>query len=117
MIRSLGRVCLGRLVLIGHRELRAEEEVADGVLVEDAVDQDSLLVALEVDAVVAATEAVKRAAVPLDSAEIFPVERTKIIGKDLELGEEVELEILGKGAHFRGADGIEDDLEHGKEAK
>jgi hypothetical protein len=85
--------------------------------VKDPVDQDSLRVALEVDAMITATEAMKRATVALDPAEILPVEGTEIIGKDLELGEKVELEILGKGAHFRGADGIEDDLEHGKEAK
>ena len=68
---------------------------------------------LKVDPVIAAAVTVQRASIPLDLAEVFPAQGGEIIGKDLELGQQVELEILGKGAHFRSADGIEDDLKHG----
>jgi hypothetical protein len=65
--------------------------------------------------VIAATEAVQGAAITLDFAKVASVQGIEIFGKYLELREKVELEILWEGAHFRGADGIEDDLEHGGE--
>jgi hypothetical protein len=70
---------------------------------------------LEVDAVITASETVKGPAIPLDLAELGAVKGFEILGKNLKLRKKVELEILWEGAHFRGADGIEDDLEHGGE--
>ena len=67
----LGRFGMIPLVGIGHGELRAEEEVTDRVLVEDPMDQDAVGMSLEVDAVILATEAMKRAAIPLDLAEVL----------------------------------------------
>jgi hypothetical protein len=101
-----------RLIIVGHRQLRSEEEVADRVLVEHPVDEDAIGMPFEINPVIAAAEAVKRAAIALDLAEIRPVEGLEIIRQDLELCEKVELEILGKGAHLGGTDGIENDLEH-----
>lgn len=108
---------LGLITVIRHRQLGSEEEVADGILVEYPVNQDSLRVALKVDAMIAAAETVQGAAVALDPAEVGSIEGVQILRQDLKLGEQIELEILGKGAHFRGADGIEDDLEHGEKVK
>ena len=51
------------------------------------MDDDPLVVALEVDAVIEAAEAVQGAPVALDFTEVGTVERIEIIGKDLELGE------------------------------
>jgi len=106
-LRQIGLICI-----IGHGELGAEEEVADRVLVKNTVDEDPLGMALEVDAVVAAAEAVQGSPVTLDLAEVGPLEGIEIIGQDLKLGQQVELEILGKRTHFRRACGIEDDLKH-----
>jgi omega-6 fatty acid desaturase (delta-12 desaturase) len=101
-----------RLIIVGHRQLRSEKKIADRVFMEYPVDQDAVRVALEIDPVIAATEAVKRASVALDLTEVRPVQGAEVVRKDLELGEQVELEIFRKGAHFAGADGIENDLEH-----
>jgi len=106
---------IGLIGIIGHGELGAEKEVADRVFVKNTVDEDPLGVALEVDAVVAAAEAVQGAAVTLDLAEVGPLEGIKIIRQDLKLSQQVELEILGKRTHFRRAYGIEDDLKHSGE--
>ena len=79
---------------------------------QDAVNENPFGMPLKVDPVIAAAVTVQRASIPLDLAEVFPAQGGEIIGKDLELGQQVELEILGKGAHFRSTDGIEDDLKH-----
>jgi hypothetical protein len=113
LVGSLGQIRL--IGIVSHREFRAEKEVTDRVLVENAVNQDPLGMTFEVDAVIAATEAVQGAAIALNFAKVASVQGIEIFGKYLELREKVELKILGKSAHFRGADGIEDDLEHGGE--
>jgi len=106
---------LSLVMIVGHRELRAEEEVSDRVFMKHSMDEDPVSVLFKVDAMVAAAVAVESAAVPADRAEIGPLKRIKVGGKDLELSEQVELEILRESAHLCGADGIEDDLEHGRE--
>ena len=73
--------------------------------------------ALEVDPVIATAVAVQGPPVSLDLPEVLPFEGIKVCRKDLELGEKVELEVLGKSAHLRGADRIKDDLEHVGQAK
>ena len=115
LVGPLGQIRM--IGIVGHREFRSEKEVPDCVLVEDAVNQDPLGMALEVDAVIAATEAVKGASIALDLAEEGPVQGIEIFRQDLEFREKVQLEILGKCAHFGGADGIEDDLKHGEESR
>jgi len=101
-----------RLIIVGHRQLRSEEKVADRVLVEHPVDQDAVGMPFEINPVIAAAEAVKRAAIALDLAEARSIQGVEIVWKNLKLGEKIELEILRKGAHLAGADGIENDLEH-----
>jgi hypothetical protein len=66
---------------------------------------------------IAAAVAVQGPSVAPDRAEVGPIERVQVGGKDLELCQEVELEILRKSAHLGGADGIEDDLEHEGEGR
>ena len=84
-----------RLIVIGHRKLRAEEKIPDCILVQDSVDQDPLSMALKVDPVIAAAVTVQRATIPLDLAEMLSAQGGKILGKNLKLGQQVELEILG----------------------
>ena len=62
---------LRMITLIGHGKLGAKEKITDRVLVKDPMDQDAVGMALEVDAVILAAEAVKRAAIPLDLAEVL----------------------------------------------
>jgi hypothetical protein len=66
---------------------------------------------------IAAAVAVQSAAIAANRPEIGTIERIKVGWQNVELCEQVELEILGEGAHLGGADGIEDDLEHGGEGK
>ena len=110
LIGSLRQI--GLIGIVSHGELGTEKEVADRVLVQNAVDEDPLGVTLEVDAVIAAAKAVQGTAVTLDLAEVGSLKGIEIIRQDLKLGQKVELEILGKGTHFRRACGIEDDLKH-----
>jgi len=110
LVRSLGLI-----VIIRHRELGAEEEVADRVLVKHAMNEDPVGVFLKVDAMIAAAVAVQSAAIAANRPEIGTIERIKVGWQNLELREQIELEILGEGAHLGGADGVEDNLEHGNE--
>jgi hypothetical protein len=82
---------LSLVMIVGHRELRAEEEVSDRVFMKHSMDEDPVSVLFKVDAMVAAAVAVESAAVPADRAEIGPLKRIKVGRKDLELSEQVEL--------------------------
>jgi hypothetical protein len=110
LVCILHAVCL---IVIGHRKLRPEKEIPDRVLMEDAVNEDPFCMTLKVDAVVAAAKSVERPPIALDLAEVLSFQRVEIVGHDLELGKQVELEIFRECAHFRRTDWIEDDLEHG----
>jgi len=57
------------------------------------------------------------AAIALDLLEMLGTQRIKILGKDLKFGEKIELQIFGKGTHFCGACGIEDDLKHAQQSR
>ena len=89
LIRTLGLV-----MIIGHRQLGAEQKVTDRVLVKNAVDEDPVPMLLKVDAMIAAAVTVQGPSVAPDRAEVGSVERVQVGGKDLELCQEVELEIL-----------------------
>lgn len=108
---------LGLIVVVRHGEFGAEEKIADRVLVEHAMDEDALGMTLKIDAVITAAVSVKGSSVPFDPGKILTVEGFKVGREDLELGKKIELEILGKGTHLGGADGVEDDLEHGGESR
>jgi len=82
--KLIGRL---HLIVIGHRKLRAEEEIPDCVLMQDTVDQDSLGMALKVNPVIATAVTVQRASVSIDLAEVLSAQGGEILGKDLELGQ------------------------------
>jgi hypothetical protein len=82
---------------------------------EHSMNKDPVVMLLKVDAMVTAAVAVQGASVSADCSKVGSIERIKVGGKNLELGEQVELEILRESAHLGGADWIEDDLEHGNE--
>ena len=79
------------LIVVGHGQLRAEEEVADRVPVEDAVDENAPGVVLKIDAVILAAITVKCPPVALNPAEILTIQATEILGKDLKLRKQIEL--------------------------
>jgi hypothetical protein len=77
----VGRFCLISVILgVIHGELRAEQKIADGVLVQDPVNQNPLSMALEVDPVIPAAEAVECASVSLDCTEIGTIQRVEVLG-------------------------------------
>jgi uncharacterized heparinase superfamily protein len=80
------------------------------------MDENPLGMALEIDAVIAAAKAVQRASITLNLAEVGSFEEVEIIRQDLELGQQVKLEILGKGAHLSRTCGIKNDLKHAYES-
>jgi len=84
------------MILVRHRQLGAEKEIADRILVKHSVDQDSLGMAFKINPVIAAAIAMQCAAIALDLRELFATQGIEIFGKNLKLGEQIELEILGK---------------------
>jgi hypothetical protein len=94
-------------------EFGAEEEIFEGIFVEDAVDDDAFVGDFEVDAVFGGAEAVESFAFPIEAAETFIIEGLEVLGGDFELGEEFELLGGGKLGDLGGGDFVEDDLEHG----
>jgi len=102
------------MILVRHRQLGAEKEIADRILVKHSVDQDSLGMAFKINPVIAAAIAMQCAAIALDLRELFAAQGIEIFGKNLKLGEQIELEILGKCAHFRRACGVKYYLKHAR---
>ena len=82
------------MILLIEREIRSEQKVADGVFVEHTVDEDAVGMALKIDPVVARPVAVQGTPIARDAAELFPVERIEVAGQKMELGQQVELQIL-----------------------
>ena len=99
-------------VLGGHRKFGAEEKIAHGVLVEDAVDRDSFSGAGEINPVIARTITIEFLSVAFDGAEPVGIEVIEVFGQDLKFREQIELKLFGKLRHFRGANFVEDNLEH-----
>jgi hypothetical protein len=94
--KLIGRFRLISIIVnVVHRELRSEQEITDGVLVKDTVNQDPLSMALEVDPVIPATEAVECAPVTLDSIKTGSIQRVEVFGQNLKFSKQVELKVLG----------------------
>ena len=91
-------------------QVGAEEEIADGVPAEDAVDDDAEDVPLEVEAVIAEAVAGEGAPVAGEGAEVG-VLALEFLREAAELAEDVQLEVPGELAEFGGTGRIEDDLE------
>jgi hypothetical protein len=75
-------------LLLGDGQLVAEEEILEGILVEDVPHVEGVVVRVEIKAVFARAEAVPRLALPVESAERLPR--------------------VGEIGRFQGADGLDD---------
>lgn len=101
------------MFVFATREVAAEEEVLEGVGMDDALDADGLIVGSEVDAVISGSAAVEFFAFAVEDAEAF---RKAAFGEvsfgDVEGFEELELDLSGELGELGGADFVEDDLDH-----
>ena len=104
----------GHLFIFRNREFGAKEEIAQGVFVEHAMHDDAFLHALEINPVILGPIAQELFAFPLQHAKAGRVEIIQVVGKHFELSKEIQLQILGEGGHFPGAQFIEDNLKHGE---
>lgn len=103
-------ILLERFILAGGKA-GAEEEVLEGVPVQDAVDDHAKLMALEVDAVVANAETVHGASSALELAEVFQVRAHDLLGQAAEFAQNIELQVLGHARELSSTGRVEDDLE------
>src|SRR5580693_1833552 len=101
-----------QLFIFRHRQLRTKKEIPDGVFVQNAVDQDTLRAALEVNPVIVGSIAIETFSFPLNDAESLGIEAVKVIGQKLELSEQLQLKFFGDSGHLGGTDFVEDDLIH-----
>jgi hypothetical protein len=99
--------------VLGHGELGAVEEILEGVFVQDAVDEEAGVGALEVDAVFLGAIAVEVAFLAVELAEFFGVGLVEVLGQEIEFAEDLELEELGQFGELGGAAVVEDYLKHG----
>ena len=104
------RVLLQGFVFL-HFQSGPEEEILEGMAIEDAVDEQAQLVAFEIDAVIADPEAVQSAAGAFEFAERIQFGVHDLLGQAAKLAQDLELQFLGHAGQFRRAGGIEDDLE------
>lgn len=91
-------------------EVRAVEEVFEGVAAEDAVDDDAEVVLFEIDAVIAETEAMEDLAVAFQFAEALEFSGHDLVRQAAELAEDVQLQFLRHTGKFSRARGIKNDL-------
>jgi hypothetical protein len=103
---------LAELIVLGHGQFCAEEEIAQRILVQHTVHGNAFLAPVEVDAVVLCPIAEQPLPIALQDAKFLLVQLVEVFRQELEFGQQVELEVLGQRGHFGGADFIEDDLEH-----
>ncbi len=104
------RVLLQGFVFL-HFEPGSKKEILERVAVEDAMDEESKLVTLEVNPVVADPEAVQNAARSLELPELVQLGVHDLLGQAAELAQDLQLELLGHARQFGGTGGIEDYLE------
>lgn len=96
-----------------HGQVGTVEKVAQSIAMKNAVDEDALGAALEINSVIRGAVAVEAAAIAFDRSEMLGIEIIQIIREHLEFREQFELEFLRKNRHLGGAYFIENDLEHG----
>ena len=102
---------LFQFLVIRKREAGAVFEVFKGVFAKDAVDDDTQLVAFEVDAIIAESETVEGAAATFEFSEFLQIGAEHLLGKPSKLTEDIELEVPGKFFQVSGAGWVKDDLE------
>lgn len=103
----------GQGLILGERHVGAEEEIGEGAFVEDAMDDDVVVLDLEIKPVFEGPKAVERAAFAFNFTEALAVEFFQILACDLELVDKLELVEGAEAGELCGADFIEDDLQHG----
>ena len=104
------RVLLKRFVLL-HFQPGTEEEILQGMPVENTVDEQAEFMALKIDAIVADSEAVQGAAGPFQLAESVQLSLHDLLRQAAKFTEDLQLQFLGHACQFRRASGIKDDLE------
>jgi len=100
------------LVFLIHRKIGAIKEVADSVFVQHSIHQDSIGVFLKIDAVITGSATVERVPVTAYLPEATAIEVLQILGKNLELHQQLQLQILRQRRHFGRADFGKDRLKH-----
>ena len=91
----------------------AEKKITQRVLVQHAMHCHAFRAPLEIDSVILGPVTMKFFSLPLDHAEAAGIQVIEVFGKDLEFRQQLELQRLRQRRHFRGAQLVEDDLEHG----
>ena len=99
-----------KLFVLARGQVRPEEEIAERVPAQDAMDDDAEHMAFEVEAIVAEAVAGEGASVAGQGAEVG-VLALEFLREAAELAEDVQLEVPGELAEFGGTGRIEDDLE------
>jgi len=84
------------LVFCPEWQLGPEDEVLEGVLVEDAMDSHMIFYHFEVKAPVEGTEPVERLAIPLDPAETIILQMSQVVLAHRELVEEFTLDLASE---------------------
>ena len=80
------------------------------------MDDNPQLVSLEINAVVAEAETVKKLIIPLQASKTLEIRAHHFLGQPSELAEDLQLKLLGHLRQFGGAGGVEDDLEGAHES-
>src|SRR5262249_15946417 len=101
-----------QLVVFSHWQLRAEEKIPDRVFMENPVDKDPFRASLKIDAIVASSITIEPLALAFDDPERFGVEVSKVVGQELELRQEFQLQRLRDARNLSRADLVEDNLIH-----
>ena len=98
--------------VLGHGELGAEEKILDRVLVQDAMDEQARLGALEINPVFLGAVAVEIAFLAMELAEFIGIGLVEVLGQEIEFAQDLQLEHFGQVGQLAGATVVEDDLEH-----
>lgn len=98
-------------ILLGG-QIGTEQEILEGMLAEDAMDDDAEGMALKVDAVVAEAVPGQRPTVP-GQVTVLPFLALQFLRQTSELSEHLELQVLRQPGKLPGAGGIENDLKRG----
>ena len=103
------RILLQGLILL-HFETGTKQEVFEGMAVEDAMDDQTEFVALEIDAVIPDPKAMEGASSPLELSELVHLSLHDLLGEAAELAEDLQLKFLGHPRELSRAGRIKDDL-------
>ena len=100
-------------LVFGHGQLGAKEEILECVLVQDAMDEQARLGALEINPILLGAIAVQMALFAFELAEFIGIGLVEVLGQEIEFAENLQLKQFGQMGQFGGAAVVEDNLEHG----